>query len=279
LEKLIYMINARSWIGIFTLLLSFPGFAADIEISDAWIRATTRGQENGMVGLTLTTPRKIKIIAVSSPAYATTAIQKPGKKNGEKKMETIKGISLSAGKSLVFGPDSIHLALSGNKNIINAGENVPVILTVQFENKTTKEITFLAQPVRIRAGSAPLPIVSTNVQTIPVLVEQPAMPTQTRIAVPAAAEPPPAEAEVSAEPIIAAPAPQAIPEAAPQPTPEPPPQPAADIKLSEQTDGDDIKPVEDCVKYSKAMNACNQAGELDDIMRCRSITRTKLSCN
>ncbi len=233
-----------------------------------------------MVGLTLTTPKKIKIIAVSSPAYTTTEIRKPGKIKGEKKMQTIKGVSLSAGKSLVFGPDSIHLALSGNKNILNAGEKVPVILTVQYENKTTTDITFLAQPVRIRAGSAPLPVVDTNEQTMPLpTVEQPAIPAQTQMAAPAATEPPPAEAEVSAEPIIAAPAPQPIPEAAPQPTPEPASQSTPEKVLTEQTDDAVIPPVEDCVKYSEAMNACNQAGELDDIMRCRNITRAKLSCN
>lgn len=281
------MINTRNWIGIFAMLLSFPVFAADIEISDAWIRPTTQGHENGMVGLTLTTPVKIKIISVNSPAYSTTVIQKPNKTKGQNKMETIKSVSLSGGNSLVFGPDNIHLALSGNKNTLNSGEKVPVILTVQYENKTTKDITFLAQPVRIRAGAAPLPSVATNRQTMPLpAIEQPAQPTQMQMAAPAAAEPLPAEVAVSAEPVIAEPAPQPTPEASspatpvsvPQPPLEAAPQPTPEKILTEATDGTVISPVEDCSKYSKAMNACNQAGDLDDIMKCRNITKSKLSC-
>lgn len=286
------MINTRSWIGIFALLFSFPIFAADIEISDAWIRPTTQGQENGMVGLTLTTPKKIKIIAVSSTAYTTAEIRKLSVIKGEKKMETIKGISLSAKRSLVFGPDSIHLALLGNKYMLNAGEKVPVILTVQYENKTTSEITFLAQPVRIRAGSAPLPIVATKVQTMSLpTIEQPIMPKQKQVIAPVAAVPLTPEVEVSAEPIIAAPAPEPMPEPTPepalqptpvpvpQPIPEPVPQPIPEKILTEQTDDAVIPPVEDCLKFSTAINACNQAGELDDIIRCRKITKTKYSCS
>lgn len=279
------MINTRSWIGIFIFLLSFSVFAADIEISDAWIRPTTQGYENGIVGLTISTPSKIKIIGVNSPAYSATVIQKSHKIKGQNKMETVKSVSLSAGKTLVFGPDNIHLALSGNKNTLNSGEKIPVILTVQYENKTTKDITFLAQPVRIRAGAAPLPIASSNSQTKPKLViEQPAQAMQ--LTAPAAAEPLPEEIAVSAEPVIAAPAPQPTPEApspampkfVSQPPPEAAPQPTPEKALSEATDSADISPVEDCTKYSKAMNACNQVGELDDIMKCRNITKSKLSC-
>jgi hypothetical protein len=291
------MINTRYWIGIVALLLSFPVFAADIEISDAWIRPTTQGYENGMVGLTLTAPVKIKIIGVNSPAYTTTEIQKPSKRKGEKKMETIKSVSLSVGKSIVFGPDSIHLALSGNKNTLNAGEKVPVILTVQYENKTTKDITFLAQPVRIRAGAAPLPIASSKGQTMPLPVEQPDIQKHAQMPAPVVDEPIPAKVEASAEPIIEAPnqMQKAVPAASELPSPiikesaepiiaEPvlqstPDQLTPNVKLTEQTNGDDIKSVEDCIKYSKAMNACNQAGELDDIIKCRNIAKSKFTCS
>lgn len=313
------MINTKILIGIFALLFSFSVFAADIDISDAWIRPTTQGHENGMVGLILSTPKKIKIVAVSSPAYTTAEIRKLRKTKSEKEMETLNGVSLSANKTLVFGPDSIHLALIGSKNMLNAGDKVPVILTVEFENKKTLDIKFFAQPVRLRAGGAPLPSVASLEQRLPRPVENPATPKQMQIAV-EAVEPvtPPAplveditEAIIETPiqipvPVISVPlAPvvkankepkikvakkskKSIPVAVISPTVEtasvepiietPAPQPTPEIVLTKETD-DVIPPVEDCIKYSAAINACNQEGELDEIMRCRKKTKLKLTCS
>ncbi len=266
------MINTRSWIGIFALLLSFPTFAADIKISDAWIRATTQNNEDGMVGLTVTSPKKARIIAASSPAYTVTEMRKSGKK----KMESLKSITLSANKLYVFGPDSFHLALLGNKHMHEAGDKVAVTITVQYENKKTKDITFLAQPVRIRAGRSPLPmaqilpIVSTKASTMPLpIIEPAAIPEPTEMVAPVAEILPTPEVALP-EPVVIA-APISVPATASEPTPE--------IILTEQTEEEVIPPVEDCAKYSKAINACNQAGDIEDIMRCRKTTDSKLSCN
>lgn len=269
------MTHTRNWIGIFALIYSLPVYASAIDISDAWIRASSQSQENGMVGLTVTAPKKARILAVTSPAYASAEMRRLSTIKGEKKVETLKSISLPEKKSLIFGPDSFHLALLGNKQMLKPGESVTVILTVQFENKETTDITFLAQPVRIRAGSFPLPILNKAAIKAPATVlpdlEQPPVPEQTPNTAPASPPPLPQhspeielkEQAVNAEPISAPLATQDSPE----------------TKLSEQAEEAAVLPVEDCLKYSTAIKACNQAGELNEIMTCRKITRTKFSCD
>lgn len=266
------MIHTRNWIGIFALLFSLPIYAGDIDISDAWFRASSQDQENGIVGLTVTTPQKARIIAVNSPAYSATEMRRVSVIKGEKKVETLKSISLPANTSLVWGSDSFHLALSGNKQILKPGEKVAVIFTVQYANKETADITILAQPVRTRAGSHPLPIISNAVIKAPAMVqpsmEPTAVPEKTLDTPPVSPLPPHStdiettEQAVSVEPISAPLAPQDSPE----------------TKVLEQAEEAATLPVEDCLKYSTAITACNQAGELDEIMTCRKITRSKLSC-
>lgn len=290
------MKKTRNWIGIFTLLFSLPIFAVEIEVSDAWIRVNAQDQESGMVGLTVTAPQKARIIAASSPAYTSTEMRRLRSVKGEQKLEVTKSIPLSADKPLVLGSDNYHLALIGNNQSLRAGEKVPVILTVQYNDKTTTDITFLAQPVRSRTGGLPLPIISKPSKT-PALARpnkaQAIAPEPTPAAAVAPAIPSPQytpEVEATTPVLIAEPMPtsEAIPEpvsmpvaeTAPEPIPAPlAPQEPPEIKLSELPEETSALPVEDCLQYSTATQACDQAGELDDIIKCRKAVRAKLSCS
>lgn len=285
------MKNKNNWIGIFALLFSLPVFAGDIEISDAWIRVNAQDQESAMVGLTVTTPQKARIIAASSPAYASTEMRRLSKAKGDQTVEIAKSIPLPANKPMLLGADNYHLALIGSKHSLKAGEKVAVVLTVQYENKVTSEITVLAQPVRARNGNLPLPILSKPVKSpvIPPPIKVQAIapePIPAVVLAPVILEPIP-EVEVALPVVIAKPIPEPIPEPvsipAPEPAPEPIPAPAtpqepAEIKQSEQTEEASPLPVEDCLQYSTATKACDQAGELDDIMRCRKTVKSRLSC-
>lgn len=286
------MKSTRNWIGILTLLFSLPLFAIDIEISDAWIRVNSQDPENGMVGLTLTSPQKAKIIAASSPAYTSTEMRRPSIIKGEQKMEMTKSISLPANKPLVLGPDSVHLALLGNKQTLKAGEKVAVILTVQYNNTETTDITFLAQPVRTRTAKLPVPLASKTIKAPAIAVlnkEQANAPEPHSIVAPAILPPQDTpEVALTKLVVIADPIPEPMPELVTKPAEEPVPEPISaapapqhtpEIKLSELPEETSILPVEDCLQYSTAIQACDQAGELDEIMRCRKIAKTKFSCS
>jgi hypothetical protein len=286
------MVNTKNWIGISALLFSLPIFANDLTITDAWIRATTQGYENGMVGLTITSPNKARIIGATSSAYSSVEMQKTSSLKGKHQVVTLKSISLPAHQTIVFSPDSFHLALLGNNQTLKTGEKVPVHITVKFENNETRDITFMAQPVRIRAGSAPLPMLSPvatapsetpMVTKEPIIAEAHALDTETTspITVPAA----PAESEtiqnvaipetpVTAEPVLTI-EPIAIAEPAPVPTTA---EEAPEIKPAGRTDETPPTKVEDCLKYAIAIKTCDQEGGLDEIMDCRMLAESKYGC-
>lgn len=291
------MINTKNWTGIFALLFSLPLFASDLTISDAWTRATTQGHENGMVGLTITSPKKARIIAVTSPAYAATEMQKLSSVKGKHNAVTLKSISLPANKTIVFSPEGFHLALLGNKQTLSASQKVPVIITVKFENNETKEFSFMAQPVRIRAGSAPLPManpvaiqktVAPMVTMEPLITIEPAIeiepattnapttnPPEVELFLPAAI----AEPAVIAEPVVVAePVNTVEPVIMAEPAPAAPAEVAPEVKLAEQPVEATPGKVEDCLKYAVAIKACDQAGGVDEIMECRSSSESKYGC-
>jgi periplasmic copper chaperone A len=288
------MISTRNWIGIIALLFSLPVSAVDLEISDAWIRVIAQDQENGMVGLTITAPQKARIIAASSPAYTTTEMRRT---KSEQKVELAKSIPLSANKPLALGSDNYHLALLGKKQTLKTGEKIPVLLTVQYNDKETKDITFLAQPIRARAGSLPLPIISKSITT-PVMTPpnkvhvNAAEPTPTAVPLPQhTPEIEPAKTMAIAEPMpepvaVAEPVTEPVPMPVAEPVPAPAPisapialQVPPEIQLSELPEETPALPVEDCMQYSTETQACDHAGELDDIIRCRKSIATRLSCS
>lgn len=281
------MISTRNWVGIISLLwFSLPVFAVDLEISDAWIRVNAQDQENGMVGLTITAPQKARIIAASSPAYTSTEMRKTKR---DQKVELAKSIPLSANKPLALGADNYHLALLGKIQTLKTGEKVAVILTVQYNDKETTDITFLAQPVRARAGSLPLPMIGNAIKT-PLI----SPPNKVQII---AAEPTPTAAPLPQHtPEIEPAKTMAIAEATPEPVAEPASTPAAEpvpdpisapialqappeIQLSELPEESTTPPLEDCMQYSTEIQACDHAGELDDIIRCRKSIATRISCS
>jgi copper(I)-binding protein len=289
----------RNWIGLLSLLFSLPLFAGDITISDAWIRVNPQDSENGMVGLTITSPQKAKIIAASSPAYTSAEVRRLSIIKGEQKMEITQSISLTANNPLVLGPDSVHLALLGNKQTLKAGEKVPVIVTVQYNDKETTDITFLAQPVRARTAKLPVPLINKTIQAPAVAVLNPEMAILNKEHA-KAAEPRPIESPVTMPPqitpevalskqvVIADPIPDPMPELITKPAEEPVPEPTtaspapqitAEIKLSDLPEETSILPVEDCLQYATATKVCDHAGELDEIMGCRKIVKTKFSCS
>jgi copper(I)-binding protein len=147
------MTKLKNWIGLFALLMSLQVNGSEISIQDAWIRPLTPGQEDAMVGMVINSTRQARIISVFSSAYMAVAIQGPSK-SGANKTQELEFIDLPAQKSVVLGAESVHLLLSGYKQTLSAADKVPLIVTVQFDDKTRKIITVMAQPVHSRSGAA-----------------------------------------------------------------------------------------------------------------------------
>lgn len=134
-------------------LFSTPAVAADtgVNVRNAWTRATAPGQNSAGVWFSITSKQEAKLVAVSS-SYANNAhLHTMSHEHGMMKMRAIESIALPAGKAVELAPGGNHVMLQGLTQPLNAGEHVPLSLSVQFANKRTETMEIIAE-VRALSG-------------------------------------------------------------------------------------------------------------------------------
>ena len=138
------VINLKNWIVLAALLFAAQANAGEITVSDAWARATAPGQENGSVGLVITSKKDARLIAVTSPASASAEIHTMTMDNGVMQMRQLEYLPLPAMQPVTLGPGGDHLMLFGLKRALKAGDKVQLTVTVQYADKQTEKIKIKA---------------------------------------------------------------------------------------------------------------------------------------
>lgn len=126
--------------GIFSLTLACSAHAGNITVEDAAARATSPGQEVGMVGMVLTSKKDGKLMSVSSTVSSSAEIHTMSMENGVMKMRQIENLPLPANQPVTLGPGREHLMLFGLKKPLKAGEKVNVTLTVKYSDNSSETI-------------------------------------------------------------------------------------------------------------------------------------------
>lgn len=132
--------NLKNWIALTALLFSAQAYAGGVTVNDAWARATAPGQENGSVGLVITSKKNARLIAVTSPASDSAEIHTMSMDNGVMQMRQLEFLPLPAMQPVTLGPGGEHLMLFGLKHALKAGDKVPLTVTVQYADKHTEKI-------------------------------------------------------------------------------------------------------------------------------------------
>ena len=104
---------------------------AEVEISDAWARATAPGQEVGAAYMNLKSTKTAKLVEVKSQAAGSVEIHEMSMKNGVMKMRMLEVLELPAGKLVKLAPGGFHLMLFDLKKPLAAGENIELSLTLK----------------------------------------------------------------------------------------------------------------------------------------------------
>lgn len=126
-------------------LLSTQVYAGDVQIKDAWARATAPGQVNGSVGVVITSKKDARLIAVKSAVAESAEIHTMTMDNGVMQMRQLDYLELPANQPVTLGPGGNHLMLFGLKRPLKEGSTLPLTLTVQFADKKTEKISTKAQ--------------------------------------------------------------------------------------------------------------------------------------
>lgn len=109
---------------------------ADINISEAWARASKPGQTIGAAYMTLMSKEENILVSVDTKAADTVEIHSMEMKNGIMKMRMLETLALPPNQKIKLTPGSFHLMLFDLKKPLKTGEKID--LTLCFKNKLGK---------------------------------------------------------------------------------------------------------------------------------------------
>lgn len=110
---------------------ALPAAAANVQVSDAWARATMPGQKVSAAYMTIRSAADAKLVGVSSAAVPRVELHEM-KMDGEvMRMREVGSLVLPAGKPVKLEPGGYHIMLMNLDRAIAAGEAVPLTLTIE----------------------------------------------------------------------------------------------------------------------------------------------------
>ena len=136
----------RTLIGL-TLLGLAAHASAQVQVSDAWVRATVPGQPSSGAFMTITADSDSKLLRVASPVAKDVQIHEMSMKDDVMRMGPVNAVALPAGKAVTLDPNGYHVMLMGLTGQIKEGDQVPLTLTVQ-DAKGQKQTIELQAPAR-----------------------------------------------------------------------------------------------------------------------------------
>ena len=95
------------------------------------------------------------LTAVASPAAARTELHSTSVEEGVMRMRPVARIELPSGKAVKLAPGGLHIMLIGVKQPLKPGDKVPLTLTVQRADFSSRSVfTVLAEVRAVAAENA-----------------------------------------------------------------------------------------------------------------------------
>jgi len=136
-----------------------------VELKDAWARATPGKAENGAAYLTIVSPGADRLVSVSTPVAKKAELHTMTTEGGVMKMRPLAGVDVPAGQPVTLKPGGAHIMLMGLNQPLQAGQSFP--LTLSFEKAGQREVTVaIEKPGAMgpggQAGGMPMPMPGHN---------------------------------------------------------------------------------------------------------------------
>lgn len=150
------MINLIRFGGLLAVLfLSTNVYAGDIQIQNAWARATAPGQDAASVDLTITSKHAAVLAGVSSPVASTAALHSMVMEGGMMRMRKVASIDLPPGKSVNLGESGYHVMLVGLKAPLKEGDSLPLMLSIKVGELGVIKVKTHAEVIALTATAPP----------------------------------------------------------------------------------------------------------------------------
>jgi copper(I)-binding protein len=121
--------------------------SGEIEVRDAWARATASGQETGGAFLSIRngSDSPDRLVGGSTPAASAVEIHSMRMEGSIMRMRRQDGLDIPAGELVKLGPGGTHLMLVGLKTPLATGDTIP--LTLNFAKAGRKQAEVPVRPI------------------------------------------------------------------------------------------------------------------------------------
>ena len=131
---------------LLALLSALPA-AAQVAVTDAWVRGTVPGQKATGAFMQLTSLSDMTLVGAASPAAKVVEIHEMKQEGGMMKMSAVNRVALPANKTVELKPGGYHIMMMDLAQPLREGDTVPLTLT--FEDKAgKKQMVEVKAPVR-----------------------------------------------------------------------------------------------------------------------------------
>ena len=111
-----------------------------LEVSDAWARATPGKSATGAAYVTIQSPTADKLVAVSSPVAKKAELHTMLMSGMVMKMRPVAGIDIPAGQAVTLQPGGLHIMLVGLAKPLQTGQSFPLTLTFDKAGSRTVNV-------------------------------------------------------------------------------------------------------------------------------------------
>jgi len=134
----------------FIAFASLPAAAVaqPVTVNDAWVRAPAPGQKVAGAYMELTSKQRSFLVSVASPAAGAAELHITTLDGGIMKMRPVGKIELPGGKPLKLAPGGVHVMLLDLKQPLKPGDKVPLTLTVQRDDRSSRSVFTVEAVVR-----------------------------------------------------------------------------------------------------------------------------------
>jgi hypothetical protein len=139
------MTALRCSFAVAALLLALPA-AAQVTVTDAWVRGTVQGQMATGAFMTLQSANAARLVEASSPVAGVVEVHEMTTQNNVMRMRAVKALDLPAGRAVELKAGGYHVMLMDLKQQMKEGEVVPLTLVVESAGK--RETIEVKAPVR-----------------------------------------------------------------------------------------------------------------------------------
>lgn len=126
-----------------------PVQAQPVTVKDAWVRAPAPGQKVAAAYMELVSRgNSMVLIGVASPVAGRVEVHGTTVEAGVMKMRPAGNVELPAGKPVKLAPGGLHVMLMDLKQPLKPGDKVPLALTVQRADLTSRSVFAVQAEVR-----------------------------------------------------------------------------------------------------------------------------------